>query len=138
MSDLSRRELLWALAGAAVAATAFDKVAAQQVHRMVEAQAAGTSSRYTPTALTRHEYLSLERLTDLIIPAEGAVPGARAAGAAAWIDMLAGENKQLLQIYRDGIAWLDASSTDPRGFLGISEGRQKSLLDTVAVKSKQR
>ena len=137
MSDLSRRQLLRALGAAAVAASAIDNVAAQQVHRMIEGQAAVTGAPYSPTALTRHEYLSLDRLTDLIIPAEGSTPGARAAGAAAWIDMLAGQNQQLLQIYRDGIAWLDTSSKDPRGFLAISEDRRKALLDTVAVKSNQ-
>lgn len=138
MSDLSRRQLLRVLARAAVAASAIDKVAAEQVHRMIEGQAALTGAPYAPTALTRHEYLSLDRLTDLIIPAEGPTPGARAAGAAAWIDMLAGQNQQLLQIYRDGIAWLDASSKDAGGFVAVSEERQRAVLAAVAIKRIQR
>ena len=45
---------------------------------------------------------TLERLTDFIVPVENGKPGAVAAGAAAWIDMMASENEQLKGIYSEG------------------------------------
>ena len=48
---------------------------------------------YTPKALTAHEYRTLERLTDLIIPVENGKPGAVAAGAAA-VDRHADERER--------------------------------------------
>ena len=61
-----------------------------------------------------HEYRTLERLTDLIIPVENGAPGAVAAGAAAWIDMMASENDQLKSIYTTGLAWLDTAMKPAR------------------------
>ena len=76
-----------------------DRVSAQEVHQMAIAAQSATGGTYTPKALTDHEYRTLVRLTDLIIPVENGKPGAVAAGAAAWIDMLASENAQLKDIY---------------------------------------
>ena len=73
-----------------------------------------------PAAPTRrrrcraHDYQTLERLTDLIIPVENGKPGAVAAGAAAWIDMMASENDQLKGIYTKGLAWLDTAMVGAR------------------------
>ena len=138
MSELSRRQLLQALASAALATTSIDQAAAQEAHRAVGEQMAGTGGPYVPKALDPHEFASLECLTDPIIPAEGTAPGARAAGAAAWIDALAAENKQLLTIYKDGLGWLDRAvvgqATD---FVSAAESQQKALLDVLAFKKNQ-
>ena len=45
----------------------------------------------------------LERLTDLIIPVENGAPGALAAGAPAWIDMISSENDRLKSIYAERV-----------------------------------
>ena len=84
MSDLSRREVLRRLALTIVAAGAVDRVSAQEVHQMASMTAATTGGKYTPTALSAHEYQTLERLTDFIIPVENGAPGAVAAGVAAF------------------------------------------------------
>ena len=134
MSELSRRDLLRNVALAALAG-AVDAEAAQHVHQMAaaDAKAAGV---YKPKALTAHEYQTLERLTDLILPAEGSSPGAVAAGAAAWIDLLAAENAEIAAIYTGGIAWLDRTIERRAGkdFLSASPSEQTALLDLIAYR----
>ena len=103
MSDISRRDVLRRIGLALIASGALDRVSAQEVHQM----AAVAQGPYAPKALSEAAYRTLERLTDLIIPIENGKPGAVAAGAAAWIDMLASENAQLKEIYTTGLAWLD-------------------------------
>ena len=109
MSDISRRDALRRL-GLVLAATGFvDRAGAQEVHQMAgEARAAG-GGMYSPKALSAHDFKTLERLTDLIVPVENGAPGALAAGAAAWIDMMASENAELKGIYTKGLGWLDTT-----------------------------
>jgi hypothetical protein len=137
MSEISRREVLRRIGAALVATGAIDRVAAQEVHHLALSgtQAAG-SGTYAPKALTDHEYRTLEKLTDVIIPVEDAKPGAVAAGAAAWIDMLASENAQLKDIYTKGIAWLDGAM-NARGavdFLSTSTADETAVLDLIAYR----
>ena len=123
---------------AALAATSIDRAAAEEAHHALAEQMAATGGRYVPKALDAHEFATLERLTDLIIPEQGTAPGARAAGAAAWIDALAAENKQLLTIYTDGLGWLDrAVAGQPTDFVSAAESQQKALLDVLAFKKNQ-
>src|SRR5438067_11756032 len=105
MSEYSRRDLLRNIALAVVSSEAVNAQDGHQVHQMAAADGA-KPGRYQPKALTAHQYSTLERLTDLIVPPEGESPGAMAAGAAAWIDMLASENERLAGIYTSGLAWL--------------------------------
>src|SRR5881397_2346589 len=102
MSELSRREVLRRLALTVVGAGIVDRVSAQEGHQMASMSAATAGGTYTPTALSPHEYQTLERLTDLIIPVENGAPGAVAAGAAAWIDTLTSANDQLKTTYTTG------------------------------------
>ena len=109
MSDISRRDALRRL-GLVLAATGFvDRAAAQEVHQMAGEARAAAGGMYSPKALSAHDYKTLERLTDLIIPVENGAPGALAAGAAAWIDMMASENAELKGIYTKGLGWLDTT-----------------------------
>jgi Gluconate 2-dehydrogenase subunit 3 len=136
----SRRDLLRSLAAAALAATSIDSLAAQAAHRhIIEEQDLSSGGGYSPKALNPHEYATLDRLTDLIIPTEGTTPGARAAGAAAWIDSLAAVNEQLRGIYASGLAWVDRTMTSrgARDFVTAPEAQQRALLDQLAYKKNQ-
>ena len=137
MSDISRRDVLRRIGLALMASGALDRVSAQEVHQMATAsQGAGP---YAPKALSEHAYRTLERLTDRIIPVENGKPGAVAAGAAAWIDMLASENAQLKEIYTNGLAWLD-ETMKTRGavdFLSATPAGQTALLDLIAYRRNQ-
>jgi gluconate 2-dehydrogenase gamma chain len=136
MSEITRRDALRRLALVLTATGVVDRVAAQEVHQMTSQAQAATGGAYTPKGLSPHEYRTLERLTDLIIPVEKGAPGAVAAGAAAWIDMLVSESDELKATYKTGLAWLDTTMKQ-RGaedFLTASPGDQTKLLDQIAFR----
>jgi gluconate 2-dehydrogenase gamma chain len=143
MSDITRRDVLRRLGATLMATGVLDRVSAQEIHHLAIAQVAGDGA-YTPKALTDHDYRTLVRLTDLIIPVENGKPGAVAAGAAAWIDMLASENSQIKDIYTKGLAWIDtaikvrqssdSSSPAAADFVSASPARQTALLDQIAYR----
>src|SRR5579884_2517681 len=134
MSSLSRRDLLRNIAFATVAGT-FVPAMGQHVHQMAADDKAATG-RYTPKALNEHEYATLQRLADLIIPAAEGSPGALQAGAADWIDLMASVNEQLADIYTGGIAWLDRAmrSRYQADFLSASPEQQTAMLDLIAYR----
>jgi gluconate 2-dehydrogenase gamma chain len=136
MSEITRRDVLRRL-GLVLVTTGFvDRVSAQEVHQMASQAQAATGGAYTPVSLTPHEYRTLERLTDLIIPVENGAPGAVAAGAAAWIDTLTSASDQLKTTYTTGLAWLDTAMKE-RGaedFLSASADAQTALLDQIAYR----
>jgi gluconate 2-dehydrogenase gamma chain len=136
MSEYSRRDLLRNVALAVAGAEAIDAQQAQHVHEMAAQSKDAKSGRYQPKALSVHQYATLERLTDLIIPPEGKSPGALVAGAAAWIDMLASENERLAAIYTGGLTWLDHAMLDRSGknFVDASPAGQTALLDLIAYR----
>ena len=131
MSDISRRDALRRL-GLVLAATGFvDRAAAQEVHQMAGEARAASGGMYSPKALSTHDYETLKRLTDLIIPVENGAPGALAAGAAAWIDMMASENAELKGIYTKGLGWLDTTMVQrgQKDFVTAPPARQTELLE---------
>src|SRR5437868_1829958 len=69
--------------------------------------AASAQTNYKPKLFSAAEYKTLQRLVDLIIPADEHSPGALAAGAPEFIDFLASQSKELADIYTGGVAWLD-------------------------------
>jgi gluconate 2-dehydrogenase gamma chain len=139
MSDISRRDAVRRLGLVLMTAGFVDRVSAQEVHQMTGAARAAAGGAYTPKALSAHEYRTLERLTDLIVPVENGAPGAVAAGAAAWIDMMASENEQLKGIYTKGLAWIDTAmvSRGAKDFLTAAPARQTELLDLIAFRRNQ-
>ncbi|MGH9161475.1 MAG: gluconate 2-dehydrogenase subunit 3 family protein [Vicinamibacteraceae bacterium] len=134
MSDVTRRDILRTLASTIISAGVIDRVAAHEVHELAGQAARAVGGAYTPTALSVHEYRTLDRLTDLIIPAENGGPGASDAGVAAWIDMLASVNDALKRIYTSGLRWLDDAMRREAAsdFLGASHTQQTAMLDRIA------
>jgi gluconate 2-dehydrogenase gamma chain len=139
MSDITRRDLLRRLALTLTAAGTIDRVAAQEVHHMTAVAQASTGGAYTPKTFSAEEYRTLERLADLIIPVENGAPGALAAGAPAWIDMISSENDRLKEIYKSGFAWLGGAMKE-RGatdFVTATPAQQTALLDLIAFRRTQ-
>ena len=135
MSEITRRDVLRRLGATLMATGVLDRVSAQEVHHLALAQSAATGT-YVPKALADHQYQTLVRLTDLIIPVENGKPGAVAAGAAAWIDMLASENADLKDRYTTGLTWIDAEMKR-RGaadFVSATPEQQTALLDVIAYR----
>jgi gluconate 2-dehydrogenase gamma chain len=137
MSELSRRDLLQSIA-LSVTLGGLSPAAAQHVHSLAAEEKTSTGV-YKTKALNPHEYQTLEKLADLIVPADEKSPGAVASGACEFIDLLASQNPRLLEIYTGGIAWLDQSmkrrySTD---FVSAKPSQQTALLDLVAYRKNE-
>ena len=135
MSDQSRRELLRNVALSVVAGAL--PLEAQHVHAMAaQEKAAGP---YKPKAFTDHEWKTLIRLADLIIPGDDHSPGAVEAGAPAFIDLLASQNPELLAIYTGGIAWLDhhLQAHHHTDFVSAAPEIQTGILDIIAYRKNE-
>jgi gluconate 2-dehydrogenase gamma chain len=135
MSDLTRREALQRLALAIAAAGVIDTLDAQAAHAEAHQAAAASGGKYVPKALSAHEFATLERLTDLIVPADGK-PGAVQVGVAPWIDTLLNVNADLKTTYASGLAWLDSAiaSAGAKDFVGATAAQQTALLDVIAFR----
>ena len=103
---------------------------------IMASQATTAGGAYTPTTFTGDQFKTLERLADLIIPVENGKPGALAAGAAPWIDMISSENDDLKASYAKGFAWLDATmkARGAKDFASASLADQTALLDLIAYR----
>src|SRR5580704_9115956 len=97
--DISRRNLLRGFSISAAMASSgvglLTLATAQHVH---EAVAEEKHQGFALKAFNAHEFKTLERLSDLIVPADEHSPGALAAHAAEWIDYMAGSCPELAEI----------------------------------------
>ncbi len=137
MSEVTRRVLLQRIA-LSITAGQLSLEAAQHVHGLA-AQEKAAHGVYKPKGLNAHEYKTLEKLADYIVPPEGASGGATAAAAPEWIDLMASENPQLLAIYTGGIAWLD-HAMQKRGapnFVDATPAQQTAILDLIAYRKNE-
>src|SRR5271154_2536870 len=137
MSDVTRRDLLQRIA-LSFTAGQLSLEAAQHVHG-VAADEKTAHGVYKPKGLNAHEYKTLEKLADYIVPADGGSGGAVAAGAPEWIDLMASENPQLLAIYTGGIAWLDHAMERryTADFLSASAEQRTAMLDLIAYRKNE-
>lgn len=123
-SQETRRDLLRRV-GAGLSLAAIHQAVAQDK----------TAGPYKPKALTAHEYATLRRLADLIIPADEHSPGALEAGAADFIDFLCAASDEMRDIYTGGLAWLDDEMKRRyrgKDFLGAQPAEQAAMLDLIA------
>lgn len=134
--SLSRREMLRRFAAAVVVAgnCTFSPEAARHVHEMAR-QARSQAGAYTPKFFKTHEFATLQRLTELIIPADDRSGSAREAGAPEFIDLLCSQNDELADIYTGGLLWLEREARREHGdaFLALGEADQVALLDLLAA-----
>jgi hypothetical protein len=143
-SEFSRRDLLRHIGaacaagglGAGVATSVLSAQDAQHVHNAV-AQDAAPKGKYQPKSLTTHEFATLGRLADWIIPADEHSPGAAEAGAADFIDFLCAASDEMRNIFTGGLAWLDDEARrryDGKDFVGAQPAQQTALLDLIAFR----
>ena len=135
MSELTRRDVLQRLALAIAAAGAIDTLDAHEAHVAAQQATVAAGGKYAPKALSAHEFATLERLTDLIIPADDK-PGALQAEVAPWIDLLLNVNADLKVKFTTGLAWLDAAvaADGAKDFVSATPAQQAALLDVIAYK----
>jgi len=126
--DATRRDLFRIL-GTTVAVT---PALAQHVHMaMAEAKSLSGGPNYRPQCFTRHNFETLKKLADIIMP------GANDAGAAEFIDFLSGHNADLAAIFNGGFAWLEhyMQTTYGANFLTAKPAQQTELLDKLAYRA---
>lgn len=139
--DLSRRDLFRVLS-ASVAISACGEglitpALAQHVHHevmTVKSLAGGPD--YKPLYFTPHQFQSMKKLAELIMPADENSPGATEAGATEFIDFLCSRNDDLAYIYSGGLAWMDDYMRTKRGadFIESKPEDQTALLDRLAYR----
>lgn len=133
MDDTSRRDLFKIIGSSLVLTTAGSGVLSPAFAQHVHAEVAAVKSlsggpNYVPKKFTAHNFQTLRKLGEIIIP------GASDAGAAEYIDFLASHNEELAAIFNGGFAWLDhyMQTTHGTDFLSASEAQQTALLDKLA------
>ena len=139
--EVSRRELLRAIgASLALGAGGAELLSAQDaahVHQM----AAGDRARgdYKPKCFNAHQYATLRRLAELIVPPEEHSKGALEAGAPEFIDLLASSNAELAAIYTGGMAWLDDQMKHryQAVFTAAKPAEQTAMLDLIAYRKNE-
>jgi gluconate 2-dehydrogenase gamma chain len=137
-TDLTRREALGALAGAALT-TAFrwTPAEAERAARLVR-QAAQTP--FTPKFFTPHEWETVRVLVDLVIPQDERSGSATDAGVPEFMDFMLNDREDGQTEMRGGLAWLDNESLQRGGktFALASEAQRAALLDEIAWPKKAR
>ena len=130
---VSRRSVI-AGAAAALLAGSLTRLQAQHVHEaVVEEKASGP---YKPKLLNDHEYATVRRLSELIIPADDVSPSAIAAGAPEFIDLLCSGSPEMARIYTGGLGWLDHEMGKRSGanFIDATPAQQTAMLDLIAYR----
>src|SRR5437762_2959367 len=93
IDDIPRRELFKRLALAVLAMEAVPLVDAQEVHNHA-VQEKSRMGAYKPKLFNEHEYKTVARLAELIIPTDDVSGSAVDAGAPEFIDLLASHNQK--------------------------------------------
>jgi gluconate 2-dehydrogenase gamma chain len=141
MSELeSTRRDLFRIIGSSMVLTAagsgvLSPALAQHVHlAMAEVKSLSGGAAFQPKCFTAHNFQTLRKLGDLIIPTDEHSRGASDAGAAEYIDLLSSHNEELAAIFNGGFAWLDDYMVKKYGadFLSAKPEQQTALLDQVA------
>ena len=140
---VSRRELLRDLGiSAALATSGAGLVTLEAAHMCTTPwpqKKSAAKGEYKPKCFTAHEFETLRRLADLIIPADEHSQGALEAGAAEFIDFLASNSTELAEIYTGGFAWLDHQMKRRYGadFVDAKPDEQTAMLDLIAYRKNE-
>jgi hypothetical protein len=135
MSEFTRRDLV-KIALAVTATGSINLASAQHVHQAAADNKAANGGVYKPKLFNPHEYATLQKLAELIVPADDVSPSALEAGACEFIDLLSSNNPELAAIYTGGIAWLDREMLRRYGanFVNAKPAEQTTMLDLIAYR----
>jgi gluconate 2-dehydrogenase gamma chain len=141
LDDVSRRDLFRILGSSMVLTGAGSGVLspalAQHVHMaLADVKSLSKGPNYQPLCFTKHNYLTLKKLADTVIPADANSGGASDAGAPEFIDFLSSRNGELAAIFNGGFGWLDdyMQRTYGSDFLTAKPGQQTEVLDKLAYR----
>ncbi len=140
ISDPTRRDALRTIAlSVTVLAGRMELEAAQHVHNSAKEEKRQTGS-YKPKLFSEHEFHTLGRLAELIIPADPVSGSAKDAGAPEFIDLLVSQNEELAVIFTGGLSWLDAEMRQrhSKTFVEAAPELQSGMLDSLVDAGKTR
>jgi hypothetical protein len=135
-NPFSRRTLLQSVAAVAAGAGRMSAQDASHVHHQAAQATSRSGGVYQPLLLNAHEFKTVRQLADLIIPPEAGLPGGAGAGAAEFIDLLAGNNEKLREIWLSGLGWLDHESRRRGGqnFVDATPALRQQILDDISYR----
>lgn len=143
-SNVSRRDLLKTLGSSMLLTTAgvgvLPPILAQHVHSAVmDIKSLDGGPNYQPKYLNPHEFATMRRLSDIIIPADEHSKGAIDAGAAEYIDFLSSRSQEFADIFTGGLGWLDEAMQKryQTTFVDAKPEQQTALLDLIAWRKNQ-
>ncbi len=138
-SNVSRRDLLKTLGSSMILTTAgvgvLPPVLAQHVHSAVmEIKSLDGGANYQPKYLNKHEFLTMRRLSEMIIPPDEHSKGAIDGGAAEYIDFLSSRSPEFAEIFTGGLGWLDEAMQHryQSTFVDARPDQQTAMLDLIA------
>ena len=140
-STVSRRDLLKTIGSSMVLTTAgvgvLPPVMAQHVHTAVmEIKSLDGGANYQPKYLNKHEFATMRRLSEIIIPADEHSRSAIDGGAAEYIDFLSGRSPEFAEIFTGGLGWLDGAMEKryQSTFIVAKPEQQTAMLDLIAYR----
>jgi gluconate 2-dehydrogenase subunit 3-like protein len=140
-NEVSRRDLLRVIGSSMVLTTSgvgvLSPALAQHVHTAIsELKSLNGGADYQPKHFTQHNFQTMRKLGDLIIPVDDHSPGASDAGAAEFIDFLCSRNDELAHTFDGGLAWMDDYMRRQHGtdFIESKANEQIALLDLLAYR----
>jgi gluconate 2-dehydrogenase gamma chain len=133
----TRREALRNIA-LSVTLGGMSAASAQQVHDHAAMEKKKAAGIYKPKLFNTHEYATIGRLAELIIPADKVSGSAVDAGAPEFIDVIASHNADIGAQLTGGLAWLDRQmeSQHHKNFLNSTPAEQRAMLDRIAYREK--
>jgi hypothetical protein len=133
--DVSRRDVL-RITLTTCGVSVVSAEAAQHVHNAVNDVKKTAQGPYKPKYFTASEYKTLQKLADMIVPADDRSQGALAAGAPEFIDFLSSQSKELAEIYTGGLGWLDHEmmKRNSASFVAATPEQQTAMLDLIAYR----
>ena len=124
---LDRRQALALLAAGVVPARLAQ---AQHQHEAAQASRQANAQPYRPQFFTAEEHRFLDRVTEMILPADAHSPGASAAGVADFIDLVAANSSPVAQHqWQVSIQSLGGVTA----FLALDAAAQKAVLEKAAA-----
>ena len=89
---------------------------------------------YEPKHFTAHEWDTVRRLVDVIIPKDDRSGSATDAGVPEFMDFMLGDDPDLEMPIRGGLAWLDHECDDrwSKTFVACSDAERTALVDDIA------
>lgn len=144
-NEVSRRDALAIMAiaplAAALGTTPEVIEGAMTAAQRAQQQAAGqkpTPGVYKPRFFRPHEWRTVRRLSDLIIPRDERSGGATDAGVPEFIDFMMMDRPNMQLQMRGGLRWLDNHSNArfAKRFISLTASQQTSVLDEIAYPAK--